>query len=101
MKRPPIALETMTQSRKRPIDVHPLAQVAKNLLAGLVPVQRLQLGPLLRLRFANEGENRLWKDRSVAVETLSRDSHVSVLKQMRFDDRLKGPFGVTTSAHTV
>ena len=90
MQRPPVALEAVAQRRERAVRVHPLAQVAEDLLAGLVPVQRLQLGPLLRLRLADEGEHRLGKDRALAVEALAGDRHVAVLEQVRFDDGLEG-----------
>ena len=78
-----------------PFGVHPLAQVAEDLLAGLVAVQRLQLGPLLRLGLADEGEHRLGKDRALAVEALAGDRHVAVLEEVRFDDGLEGGLSVT------
>ena len=81
------------------MDVHPLAEVAEDLLSGLVTVQRLQFGPLLRLGLADEGEDRLGEDRTLAVEAIARDRHVPVPKQVSFDDGLEGGLGVTTSAH--
>ena len=80
VQRPPVALEAMAQRRERAVRVHPLAQVAEDLLAGLLPVQRLQLGPLLRLGLADEGEHRLGEDRALAVEALAGDRHVAVLR---------------------
>ena len=68
VERPPVALEAVAQRRERAVLVHPLAQVTKDLLAGFVAVERLQLGPLLRLGLANEGEHRSWEDRAIAVE---------------------------------
>src|SRR5207245_7996022 len=70
MERPPVALEPVAQGRERAISVHPLAQVAENLVACLVAVQHLQLGPLLGLRVTDEGEDRLRKDRALAGETV-------------------------------
>ena len=52
-----VALESVPQGRKRAVLVHPLAQVAEDLLSGPVAVQRLQPGPLLRLGLADEGED--------------------------------------------
>ena len=89
-KRPPVALEAVAQGRERAVRVHPLAQVGEDLLAGLVPVQRLQLGPLLRLGLADEGEDRLGEDRALAVEALAGDRRVPILEQVRFDDGLEG-----------
>jgi hypothetical protein len=43
MQRPPVALEAVAQRRKRAVLVHPFAQIAEDLLAGLVAVQRFQL----------------------------------------------------------
>src|SRR4051794_21084755 len=99
MQRAPVALEAVTERRKRAVLVHPLAQVAENLLASLAPVERFQLGPLLRLRLADEGEHRLGEDRTLAVEALARDRHVAVLEEVGFDDCLEGGFRVTTLDH--
>ena len=68
VQRPPIALEAVAQRRQGAMGVHPLAQVAEDLLAGLLPVQRLQPGPFLRLSGADEGQYSLGKDRPLAVE---------------------------------
>ena len=76
------------------MDVHPLAEVAEDLLSGLVTVQRLQFGPLLRLGLADEGEDCLGEDRTLAVKALAGNGNVSVLEQMRFNDGLEGGFGV-------
>ena len=80
VQRPPVALEAVAQRRERAVGVHPLAQVAEDLLAGLLAVQRLQLGPLLRLRVADEGEHGLGKDRPLAVEALAGDADIAVLR---------------------
>ena len=93
MERSPIALEPVSQRRERTVGIHPLAQVAEHLLAGLVSVQDLQLGPLLGLGLADEGQNRLGENRALAVEALAGDGNVSVLEQMRFDDGFEGGFG--------
>ena len=55
-------------------------------------MQRFQLGPLLRLGFADEGEDRLGEDRAFAVEALAGDPRIPVLKQVRLDDGLEGSF---------
>jgi hypothetical protein len=83
MQRPPITLEAVAQRRERAV-----------LVPGLLPVQRLQLGPLLGLRLTDEGKHRLGKDRPFAVEALGRDPHVAILKQVRFDDSLECRFGM-------
>ena len=44
---------------------------------------------------ADEGEYRLREDRARAVETLTCDLDVAVLKQVRFDDGLEGGFGMS------
>ena len=46
VQRPAVALEAVAQRRERAVRVHPLAEVAEDLLAGLVAVQRLQLVPI-------------------------------------------------------
>ena len=94
MERSPIALEPVSQRRECAVSVHPLAQIAEDLLAGLVAVQRLQLAPLTRLGLADEGEHRVGEDRSLAVEAVAGDGNVAVLEQMRFDHGLEGGFGV-------
>ena len=99
MEHSPVTLEPVSQRRERAVGIHPLAQVAEYLLAGLVPVQDLQLGPLLRLGLADEGEDRLGEDCTLAVEALALNRHVSVLKQVCFDDGLEGSFGVPANAH--
>ena len=93
MERSPIALEPVPQRRERAVSIHPLAQIAEHLLPGLVSVQDLQLGPLLGLGLADEGQDRSGKDRPLAVEALAGNGNVSVLKQMRFDDGFEGGFG--------
>ena len=98
-KRPAVALEAVAQRREDAVDVHPLAQIAEDLFSRLVAVQRLQLGPLLRLGLADEGEDRFGKDRTLAVEAIAGNGNVSVLEQMRFDYGLEGGLGVTTLAH--
>ena len=65
MERSPIALEPVSQRRERAVGVHPLAQIAEDLLAGLVAVQRLQLAPLRRLGLEDEGEDRVGEDRTL------------------------------------
>jgi hypothetical protein len=99
MQHPSIALEAVAQGRKRPVGVHPLAQVTEDLLAGIVPVQRLQLGPLHRLGLADEGEDSFGKDRALAVEALAYDRRVTVLQKVRFDYGLEGAFGVSVRIH--
>ena len=91
-KRPAVALEAVAQRREDAVDVHPLAQIAEDLRAGPVAVQRLQLGPLLRLGLADEGEDRLGEDRTLAVEAIAGNRHVSVPKQVCFDDGLESGF---------
>ena len=81
------------------MDVHPLAEIAEDLFSRLVAVQRLQLGPLLRLGLANETEDRLGEDRTLAIEAVTGNGNVSVLEQMRFDDGLEGSLGVPVTAH--
>ncbi len=78
MQRSPVALEAVAQCRQRTVGVHPLAQVAENLLAGFLPVQSLQLVPLLRLSLADESQHRFWKDRPRAVEAVPVHGHVAV-----------------------
>ena len=92
MKRPAVAFEAVAQGRERAVLVHPLTQVAEDLLAGLLPVQCLQLGPLLRLRLADEGEHCLREYGTVTVEALARNRHVAILKQVRFDDGFERGF---------
>ncbi len=79
MQRPAVALETVAQRRQRSVDVHPLAQVAENLLAGLRPVKGLQLGPLFLLGLANESQHRFRKHRTLAVEALATKGGIAVL----------------------
>ena len=100
VQRPPVALEAVAQRRQRAVGVHPLAQVAEDLLAGLLPVQRLQLGPLLRLGRADEGQHGLGKDRPLAVEAVPVHGHVAVGEQMGLDDGLEGGFAMPL-AHTL
>ena len=80
MERSPITLEPVSQRRERAVGVHPLAQVAEDLLGGLVPVQCFQLAPVLRLGLSDEGEDRLGKDCTLAVEGFPRDRQVSGLE---------------------
>ena len=83
MERSSITLEPVSQRRERAVGVHPLAQVAEDLLAGLVAVQRLQLAPLRRLGLADEGDDRVGEDRTLAVEAVAGNGNVAVLEQMR------------------
>ena len=79
--------------------IHPLTKIAKNLLAGLVPVQRLELRPLVRLRLTDEGEHRLRENSSVSIEAFASDWHIAVCQEMRLDDRLESGFGMSLIAH--
>ena len=99
MKRSTIALEPVSQRRERTVGVHPLAQIAEDLLARLVAVQRLQLAPLRRLGLADEGEDPVGEDRTLAVEAVAGNGNVAVLEQMHLDHGLEGGFGVTSHAH--
>ena len=92
VQRSPIALEPVPQCRERAVAVHPLAQIAEDLLAGLVAVQRLQLAPVPRLGLADEGEDRVRENRTIAVEAVAGNGSVAVLEQMRFNDGLEGGF---------
>ena len=53
MKRSSVTFEAMPQSRERAVRFRPFTKVSKNLLAGLVSMQRLQLGPFLGLRLTD------------------------------------------------
>ena len=86
---PAVALEPVPQGGERAVDVHPLAQVAEDLLPGPVAVQRLQPGPLGGLRLADEAEDRLGKDRPRPVEAVPGDGHVAVRQQMCLDHGLE------------
>ena len=79
MDRSPIAFEPVSQRRERAMGVHPLAKIAEYLLAGPVAVQRLQLAPLLRLGLADEGDDRVGEDRTLAVEAVAGNGNVAVL----------------------
>ena len=85
MERSPATLEPVSQRGERAVDVHPLAQIAVDLLAGLVAVQRLQLDPLLRLGPTDEGEDRLGTDCTAAVEAVAGDGLIAVRQKMRID----------------
>ena len=86
-KRAAVALESVPQGRKRTVLVHPLAQIAEDLLAGPVAVQPFQLGPLSRLSFAEEGKRLFRENRAIPVETLASAPHIAVVQQMAFSDR--------------
>ena len=92
-ERAAVALESVPQGRKRAVLVHPLAQVAEDLIAGPVAVQPFQPGPFVRLGFADEGERLVRENGALAVEGITGDPHIPVLEQMRFDDGLEGGFG--------
>ena len=62
------------------IGVYPFTEVAELLLAGLGTVQDLKSSPLLRLGLADEGEDRLGKDRTFTVEALLGNGNVYVLE---------------------
>src|SRR5437588_3363586 len=89
----------MAQCRQRAVGIHPLAQVAEDLLAGLLPVQRLQPGPLLWLGRADEGEYGLGKDCPLAVEAAPVHGYVAVSEELGFDDSFEGSFAMPL-AHT-
>src|SRR6266545_1907190 len=74
--------------------VHPFAQVAEDLLAGLPPMQRLQPGPFLRLGGADESQHGLGKDRPLAVEAVLLHGHVAVAEKLGFDDGFEGSFTI-------
>ncbi len=80
VERAPVALEAVAQRRERAVPVHPLAQVAEDLLAGPVPVERLQLGPLFGLRLTNKAEQCFGEDRAFAVEAFAGDRYVAILE---------------------
>src|SRR5439155_20034056 len=69
-----------------------LAQVTKDLLAGLLPVQRLQPGPLLQLSLADKSQHGLGKDRPLAVEAIPVHSYVAVGEKLGLNDGFEGPF---------
>ena len=87
-----VALETVSQRGERAVNVHPLAQISEDLLSRPVAVQRLQLRPLPGLGLADEGEDRLGKDRTLPVETDSGDGHIAVRQKMRLDHGLESLF---------
>src|SRR5437764_213498 len=90
----------MAQCRQRAVGIHPLAQVAEDLLTGLLPVQRLQPSPLLWLGRADEGQYGLGKDRPLAVEAVSLHSYVAVGEEVGFNDSLEGSFAMPRT-HTL
>src|SRR5262249_17733724 len=94
VQRSPIALEAVAQRRQHAIGVHPLTQVAEDLLVGLLPVQGLQPGPLLWLGRADEGKYGLRKDRSLTVKATPIHDYVAVGEEVGFDDGLKGSFAM-------
>ncbi len=51
----------------------------------LLPVKRLKLGPLLRLRLADEGQYRRWEDRHFTVEAIPINCNVTISKEVGFD----------------
>src|SRR4030095_14627078 len=89
----------MAQRCQRAVGVHPLAQVAEDLFAGLLPVQGLQPGPFLWLSRADEGKYGLGEDRPLAVEGVAVHGYVAVGQKLCFDDGLKGSFAMPL-AHT-
>ena len=98
-QRPPIALEAVPQGRERSVRVHPLAQIAEDLLAGSWPVQRFQLGPVFRLCLADEGQDRFWKDRPFAVETVWRNCYIAGRQEVGLDDGFEGDFSDDVGFH--
>ena len=92
-ERATVALEPVPQGRKRAVLVHPLAQIAEDLIVGPDAVQPFQPGPLVRLGLADEGERLGRENRALPVEGFTGDRHIPVLEQMRFDDGLEGGFG--------
>ena len=91
----------MATGRERAVLVNPLAQIAEDLLAGLVPVQSLQLpqARFARRRLGNSGEHQLGENGAFAVKALAVDGYVPILEEMRFDDGLEGGYGMTGRAH--
>src|SRR5262245_62087337 len=90
----------MAQRCQHTVGVHPFAQVAENLLAGLLPVQRLQPGPLLWLGRADEGEHGLEKDRPLAVEAAPVHGYVAIGEELGFNDGFEGSFAISLT-HTL
>ena len=91
-ERAAVALESVPQGRKRTVLVHPLAQIAEDLLAGPIAMQPFQPGPLFRLGITDEGEDLSRENRAFAVEALAGDPHIAAVQQVGFDDRLEGGF---------
>jgi hypothetical protein len=91
-ERATVALESVPQGRKRTVLVHPLARIAEDLLAGPIAMQPFQSGLLVRLGITDEGEDCLGENRALPVKSLAGDSHMAVVQQMGFDDRLEGGF---------
>ena len=90
LKRPPVALEAVPEGRQRAVRVHPLAEVAEDLIPGLLAVQRFESRPLLRLGLLDERQDLAREDRSRLVERLRLDGDVPMPQEVRFDDRLEG-----------
>jgi hypothetical protein len=66
-----VALEAMAQSCEGTVRIHPLAQVGKNLVARLVAVQRLELGPLLGLGPSDEFEDSVRENPAESIEVVA------------------------------
>src|SRR5215813_12144140 len=90
----------MAQRCQHAVGVHPLAQVAENLLAGLLPVQCLQPGPLLWLGRSDKGEHGLGKDCPLAVEAATVHGYVAVSEELGFNDGFEGSFAISLT-HTL
>src|SRR5689334_3503647 len=78
-KRSSIALEAMAKRSQRAIGVHPFAQVGEDLFASIRAVKSFELLPFSGLGLADECDDRLRKNCTVAIEALGRDPHVTIL----------------------
>src|SRR5205809_916840 len=98
-KRPAVALEAVTQCRKRAIGIHPFAQISDDLFARLRSVQGLQFAPLLWLRLPDERQDSFGKECSFAVEAGAVDGEIARSQEPLLDDVLEGEFQVGDDCH--
>jgi len=96
---PTVALEAVPQRGERAVRVHPLAQVREHLLAGLLGVERFELGPFCGLGLSDECEHGLRKYRAFPIEGFPGNGQIAMSQQVSLDDGLEGCLGMSLLAH--
>src|SRR5437899_3027801 len=94
MERPSVALEAMAECCERAVNVHPLREIGKNLLASLVAVQRFQLLPLVWLSLPDEIEHYFGENGPLTVEAVAINGYIAVGEKMSLDDGFKSELRV-------